>query len=135
MEGGSSDDWGLLPALSVGTAFVFYVIWAAMVDIAHEESGTTFEWVALVLSVPTFAFLYRIALSRLTRTERSLWLTGTALLLALFSMGGINIILHPKYALDQKLALLFLAAGTPVLGLIGYHLFTNMFGRRDDRRP
>jgi hypothetical protein len=86
------------------------------------------------LSVPAFAFLYRIAVSRLTRTERIVWLIGTALLIGLFGTGAINAILHPKYSLDPKLGLLFLTAGMPVLGLIGYQLFTETFRRRSDRR-
>lgn len=125
----SSDDIGLLPAIAVGTLFVFYMIWAAMHDIAHGESDTTLEYAALIVSVPAFAFLYRMALLHLAPKAKFVWLGGTGLLILLFDLGAVDAKLHPKYAPDPMLASLFLTAGVPVLGLIGYHFTRETFRR------
>ena len=62
-----NDDVGFLPAIAVGTLFVFYVVWAAMHDIAHaNESECILESMLLAISIPAFAFLYRKALLLLT---------------------------------------------------------------------
>jgi RsiW-degrading membrane proteinase PrsW (M82 family) len=132
-ERDSSGDVGLLPVIAFGTLFVFYMIWAAMHDIAHGESDTTAEWTVLIVSVPTFAVLYYIALSLLGPNAKFLWLAGTGLLVLLFNLGAVNAILYPKYAPDPMLASLFLAAGVPVLALIGYHLTRE--ARRRLHRP
>ena len=47
------------------------------------------------------------------------WLIGTGLLTSLFRAGAVSSMLHPKYAIDPILGSAFLAAGLPVLGLIG----------------
>jgi hypothetical protein len=125
-----SDEIGYLPAIAVGTLFVFYLVWAAMHDIAHGESDSTLEYGALIMSVPVFAFLYRMALLHLGAKARRAWLTGTGLLVLLFNLGAMNAKLHPKYAPDPMLAALFLIAGVPVLGLIVYHLVRDAFRLR-----
>jgi ABC-type amino acid transport system permease subunit len=99
----STGDIGLPPAVALGTLFVFYMVWAAMHDIAHGESDATLEYAALIAGVPAFAFLYRVALLHLAPKAKSAWLVGT------------------EYAPDPMLASLFLSASVPVLGLIGYH--------------
>ncbi|MBI1896890.1 MAG: hypothetical protein HYS04_10225 [Acidobacteria bacterium] len=125
----SSDDTGLLPAIAIGTLFVFYIIWAAMHDIAHGESDTTLEYAALIVSLPAFASLYRMAL-HLAPTAKLVWLGGTGLLVLLFDLAAVHAKLHPKYAADPMLSSLFLTAGVPVLGLIGCHLTREKFRRR-----
>jgi hypothetical protein len=125
----SSDHIGFLPAIAVGTLFVFYTIWAAMHDIAHGESDTTLECAALIVSVPAFAFLYRVALLHLAPKAKLLWLGGTGLLILLFDVAAVNAKLHPKYAPDSMLASLFLTAGVPALGLICYHVSRETFRR------
>ena len=118
----STGDIGLLPAVALGTLFVFYMVWAAMHDIAHGESDATLEYATLIVSVPAFAFLYRVALLHLAPKAKSVLLGGTGLLVLLCDLGAANAKLHPKYAPDPMLASLFLSASVPVLGLIGYHL-------------
>ena len=44
----STGDIGLLPAVALGTLFVFYMVWAAMHGIAHGESETTLEYAVLI---------------------------------------------------------------------------------------
>lgn len=122
MKDGHAEDVGFLPALTVGTLFVFYLVWAAGHDIAHGEADTALEYAALIGSVPAFAWLYRTALLRLSPRAKAGWLGGTGLLLTLFNSAAIQSALHPKYAADSMLAYLLLTAGLPVLGLIGYHL-------------
>lgn len=123
-------DVGLLLALAAGMLFVFYLVWAAMHDIAHGERDTTLEYVALIISLPVFAFLYRVALLHLRPKARAVWLGGTGLLILLFDLAAINATFHPKYAPDPMLASLFLMGGVPVLGLIGYHLVRETFRLR-----
>lgn len=130
MRSGESDV-GFLPAIGVGTLFVFYMVWAAMHDIAHANgSKCAPEYTALAISVPAFAFLYRKALLLLTPKAKVAWLAGTGVLLVLFDLGALSAQLHPKYAKDPMLGSLFLAAGLPVLGLIGYHLVREIIRRR-----
>ena len=100
----------------------FYMIWAAMHDIAHGESDATLEYEALIFSVPAFTFLYRVALTHLAPKTKFVWLGGTGLLILPSDLGAADAKLHPKYAPDPMLASLFLSSGVPVLGLIGYHL-------------
>ena len=116
------NDIGFLPVIAVGTLFVFYVVWAAMHDIAQGEIDATLEYAALIVSLPVFAFLYRMALLYLLPKARVVWLGGTGLLIFLFGLAAMNVRLHPKHAQDSMVASLFLMAGVPVLGLIGYHL-------------
>lgn len=62
------NDIGYLPAISIGTLIVFYLIWAALHDIAHaSEPDYTLEYIALGLSIPAFGILYRAALLHLGR--------------------------------------------------------------------
>jgi hypothetical protein len=116
------DDVGILLAIAAGTLVVFYVIWAAMHDIAHGAVDPTFEYAALALSVLAFAFLYRKALLILTPKFKVGWLTGVGLLMILFDVGALSANLRPKYPKDPILGALFLTASLPVLGLIIYHL-------------
>jgi len=106
--------------ITVGTLFVFYMIWAAMHDIAHGESDTTSEYAALIVSVPAFAFLYRKALRHLTSKAKLVWLGSTGLLILLFDLAAVVAIRQPTYAPDPMLGTVFLMAGIPVLGLILY---------------
>ncbi len=115
------DGRGLLPAFAAGTLILFYLVWAAMHDIAHGDEGTL-EWTCLAISVPAFAFLSRQALRRLRSASRLAWLIGTDLLLSLFLAGAANAILDPKYPKDPLLAEVFLAVGVPALALLGYRL-------------
>jgi len=128
------DEVGLLPAITVGTLLVLYLVWGAMHDLAHGESDLTFEYAALALSVPAFAFLYRGALLRLSSKAKLAWLGGAGLVLLLLNAGAVNARLHPKYALDPMLASVFLAAGVPVLVLIGYHITRETIRRRTGPR-
>ena len=121
------DDW--LPAIAFGTLILFYLVWAALHDIAHGDEGTV-ESIVLAISVPAFALLYRQALRVLTSKAKVAWLIGTGLLISLFNAGAVSSMLHPKYAKDPMLASAFLAAGLPVLGLIGYHLVREALHRR-----
>lgn len=109
---------------AAGTAVIFYIIWAAMHDIAHQETNTTFEWTALVLTVPAFVLVYSLAVSRLNPRALRAWLAGTTLLTGLFAIGAIDAILNPKYPPDPQLGVIFLIAAVPVLVLLGYHLVT-----------
>jgi hypothetical protein len=111
----------LLPAISVATLVVFYLVWGALHDIARGEADTTLECGALVLAVPAFAFLYRAAL-RLAPRARSVWFAGAGLTVLLFDLAAANAMLNPKYPRDAELAGLFLAAGLPLLALIAFHL-------------
>ena len=122
MDNRNGGSVGFLPVIAVGTLFVFYIVWAAMHDIAHGESDCTLEYTALVISVPAFAFLYRMALVLLAPKAKAAWLGGTGLLILLFDVAAANVKLHPRYALDPMLASLFLMAGVPALGLISHHL-------------
>jgi hypothetical protein len=115
------DDIGFLPAVTLGTLILLYLVWAAMHDIAHGDEGT-FEWTALAICAVAFAGLYRQAVRVLTDKAKVAWLLGTGLLLSLFSAGAVNSMLHPKYVKDPMLARTFLSVGLPALGLIGYHL-------------
>ena len=117
----NDDGRGLLPAFAAGTLILFYVVWAAMHDIAHGDEGTP-EWTCLAISVPVFAFLSRQALRHLRSTPRLAWLIGTSLLLSLFTAGAVSSIFHPKYPKDPLLARVFLAVGVPALALLGYRL-------------
>ncbi len=130
MDNNDKGDVGLLPIFGVGTLFLFYLVWAAAHDIAHGESDLTLEYFLLVLSIPAFALLYRMAFVVLAPKARTVWLGGTGLLLLLFDLGALNAKLHPKYAPDPFLASLFLMAGIPALGLIGYHLAHEAFCKR-----
>ena len=121
------DDMGLLPAIAVGTSFVFYLVWGAMHDIAHGEPDTTFEYAALIISIPAFAFLYRMALLHLASRAKLAWLGGTGLLVLMFDLASGVAILRPKYVPDPMLGSLFLMAGVPVLGLLSYTFFASLF--------
>jgi hypothetical protein len=122
MDGHDNSDVGVLMVIAIGTLFVFYLVWAAMHDIAHGESDCTLEYAVLVISIPAFAFLYRTALLHLAPRAKAAWLGGTGLLILLFDLAALSAKLHPKYAPDRMLASLFLTAGVPVFGLISYHL-------------
>ena len=126
------DDVGFLPSIAFGTLVVFYLVWAAMHDIAHADEGVdyTLEYMLLAMSIPAFAFLYRQALRVLKSKSRVAWLIGTGLLITLFNVGSVGSMLHPKYAKDPMLASAFLTAGVPVLGVIGYHLVRERLHRR-----
>ena len=112
---------GFLPAITSGTLLLFYLVWAAMHDIAHGDEGTI-EWSVLAICALAFAGLYRQALSVLTSKAKVAWLIGTGLLFSLFSAAAAAAILRPKYDKDPMLAATFLTIGLPVLALIGYHL-------------
>lgn len=116
------EDVGFLPAVSLATLFLFYIVWAALHDIAHEGKGYTLEYAALAISIPAFVILYRQALRVLTRRARLAWLAATSLLLALYSLGALNAAFHPKYPLDPTLGSAFLAAGLPALALLACRL-------------
>ncbi len=111
-----------MPLVTVGTLAIFFLIWAAMHDISHNESDTALEWAVLLFVIPAFVLLYRAANRCLPAKPRFLWLRGTAGLLLLFNLGAVRAMLHPKYAADPTLGLLFLMAGVPALGFIGYRL-------------
>lgn len=126
---------GFLPAIAVGTLVVFYFIWAALHDIAHaNDSNLTLEYAVLALSVPGFGFLYRKAMALLDRKEKIAWLSGTGLVIALFSLGAINANLYPKYELDSLLGTLFLGAAVPVVALLAFHLVRELTGSAHPRR-
>jgi peptidoglycan/LPS O-acetylase OafA/YrhL len=112
---------GFLPAMMSGTLLLFYLVWAAMHDIAHGDKGTL-EWTVLAICALAFAGLYRQALRHLRSKAKVAWLIGTGLLFSLFSAGAAAAMLRPKYDKDPMLATTFLTIGLPVLGLIGYHL-------------
>jgi hypothetical protein len=116
-----AQDAGFATALSAGVLVVFYLVWAAMHDLAHGDPGTL-EYSVLIVCVPVFVFLIEMAVRLLTLKAQSLWLGGIGLLLLLLNAGALYGRQHPKYPLDPKLAGLFLMAGVPVLGLIAYHL-------------
>jgi hypothetical protein len=121
----SRDDIGYLPAIAAGTLFVFYLVWAAMHDKANGESDSTLEYGALIISVPVFAFLYRMALLHLRPKARCAWLAGTGLLVLLFNLGSMNAKLHPV-RWDPMLASLFLIAVSCACPHV-YHLVRDNF--------
>lgn len=132
MDGHGHGGVGSLLAIAVATLLVFYFVWAAMHDIAHGESDSTFEYTILVISIPAFAFLYRLAFRLLMPKAKAVWLGCTGLLILLFDAAAVNVKLRPeaKYAADPMLATLFLIAGLPVLALLGYHFFREVFALR-----
>ncbi len=109
-------DFTKLPIFSVATLLVFYLIAAAMHDIAHGESDLTFEYCALVVCAVALTLLYRAAL-KLPERQRSLWLAGTGLLVLLFVSGAVNVFLRPvpMYRADPALAAGVLLTGIPLL--------------------
>ncbi len=127
------DNVGLLPAFAFGTLFLFYIVWAAMHDIAHGDEGAI-ETIALAISVVAFALLYRHALRLLAFREEVAWLIGTGILLALFNAGAVSSMFHPKYPKDPMLATAFLCAGVPGFGLIVYRLVHDATHRRTKSR-
>ncbi len=129
----SSDDVGYLPAIAIATLFIFYVVWGAMHDIAHaRETNLALEYVALALTVPAFAWLYKKAVPRMGPKARLAWLIGTSLLITLYSLAALNAILSPKYPKDPMLGWMFLAAGVPAFALIGYRLVRKALLLRND---
>jgi hypothetical protein len=122
-----------LAAFAFGTLILFYLVWAAMHDIAHGDEGTL-EWTMLAICVPAFAWLYWQALRVLTSKAKLAWLIGTGFLFSLYSAGAISQMLEPKYVKDPMLAATFLVVGLPALGLIGYHLVREV-PRSRVRRP
>jgi hypothetical protein len=114
-------DLAILPLIAFFDLILFFLIWAAMHDIAHGDEGT-FEWTVLAICAIAFPLSFWLAIRALTRTPKMAWLIGVGLLVALFSIGAVNSILHPKYPKDPMLGMTFLGAGVPTLGMIGYHL-------------
>lgn len=123
------NDVSWLVPITLGTLILFYLVWAAMHDIAHGDQGTL-EWTFLALSLPAFALLYRQALRLLPSKAKAVWLTVTGIVISLFVVGSGNSLLQPKYPKDPMLATVFLAAGLPALGLITYHLIRSSFQKR-----
>jgi hypothetical protein len=124
------NDIGFLPALAAGTLFVFYLVWAALHDIAQGESDSTLEFAVLIVSLPALAFLYRMALLHLTPKAKIAWLGGAGLVVLLFDLGAVRSALYPRYAADPMIGSFFLMAGVPVLGLIVYHFAREISRRR-----
>jgi hypothetical protein len=120
---------GFLPAIGVSTLVVFYLIWAAMHDIAHDGGGAP-EYVALAVSPLAFAYLFRQALRVLTTRERVVWLAGAGLLISLFATAAVSALVNPKYPSDPILGAGFLAAGGPALLLIASLLVREARRRR-----
>ena len=117
-----SDHAGFLPVIGVGTLLVFYLVWAALHDIARGERDPRFEYGVLAVSVPAFALLYRMALRLLRPQAKTAWLGGTGVLVLLFDLAALSARLRPRYPLDPMLGSLFLAVGLPLLVLISHHL-------------
>jgi hypothetical protein len=128
------NDEGLLPLIAFFpllffTLILFYLVWAAMHDLAHGDEGAL-EWSVLAVCALAFPFLYWLVLRILTGTARLVWLIGTGVLVALFSIGAISSMLHPKYAKDPMLGATFLTAALPALGAIAYHFLRELQNRR-----
>lgn len=118
-----NDRAGSLLAIAAGTLLIFFLVWAAMHDIAHaNELNYSLEYVVLLFCPFAFGALYAMGLRVLRHGARVTWLTGTALLLALYNLGAASALLRPKYPLDPILGTAFLIAGVPLLALTGYHL-------------
>jgi hypothetical protein len=107
------------------TVILFYLVWAAMHDLAHGDEGTL-EWSVLAVYAMAFPALYWLVLRILTRIARMAWLIGAGLLFALFSVGAASSLLHPKYPKDPMLGMTFLLAAAPALGMIGYHFLREL---------
>ena len=84
------------------------------------------EWTFFAVSAVTFALVYRLALETLSWKARIGWLTGTGLLLVLYSVAAIIAMIRPKYAKDPLAAISFLAAGVPATALVGRRLIREM---------
>jgi hypothetical protein len=91
-----ADGAPLLPFFIFGTLVLFFFIWGAMHDIAHGDEGTA-EWTVLAFCAIAFPIFYRAATRTLPGKMRIGWLTGTGVLIALFSVGAVASILRPKY--------------------------------------
>ena len=128
-----SSDIGYLPAISVGTLGVFFLIWAAMHDIARSHGPAPVEFALLACCPPALALLARSAMRCLRPKERLLWLGATALLLTLFHMAAIAAVLQPKYARDTAAGAGWLCAGLPALAWIGHRLWRESAATRKIR--
>jgi len=121
-----------VPIFAFFTLILFYLVWAAMHDLAHGDEGT-FEWTVLAVCAAAFPLLYRQGLRILTGSARLAWLAFTGFLVTVFSLGATSSILRPKYPKDPMLGMTFLSAGVPILGTIGYHLLRDIRRRRGPR--
>jgi hypothetical protein len=131
---GTGSGWGWILPVGIGTLILYFLVWAALHDIARQESGSTLEWIVLAMCVPAFALVYRVALSRLVPGERTLWLLGVTVLTALASLGAGSSLLRPKYPGDPLAATVFLAAGAPLLAVLVGRLLVDSRQRRNAPR-
>ena len=114
-----TEDAGLLAAFAAATLAVFFIIWAALHDIARGDAGI--EYIALAAGAVAFGLLYRAAVRHLDRKTRLAWLLGTGLLILLFDVAAVSSRMNPKYPLDALVASWFLAVGLPALAAVVVH--------------
>lgn len=122
----------LFLASASGALLVFFVVWAALHDLAHGDEGTV-EGIFLAISAAAFALLYRFALRSLAYRARMVWLMGVAGIAAFFNVAAVSAILRPMFPRDPLLGACVLAAGVSLCAMIGIRLFRETRRRANAR--